>query len=191
MAASETMGIFERARQRWGWVLALGIALIVLGFVALGDTELATIVSVALLGWILILSGVFHAVNWFRGREQRIYLHLLGFILDLVVGAILLSNPAVGAITVTLVLAIFLLVGGLMRLFDAMSSATPNRGWAILNGAISALLGLLLWIHWPVSGVWFIGFAVGVELIFRGWAWVMLAMWLRRPPTHPLTPAAA
>jgi len=181
MAASATMGIFEKARDRWGWILALGIGLIVLGFVALGDTALVTLMSVAVLGWILIISAIFHAVNWFRGREDRSYMHLLGFVLDLVVGVLLISNPAVGALTLTLVLAVFLLVGGLMRLFDAISSHVPRRGWMILDGAISVVLGILLWIHWPVSALWFIGFAIGVGLIFRGWSWVMLALWLRRP----------
>jgi uncharacterized membrane protein HdeD (DUF308 family) len=181
MAASATMGIFEKARDRWGWILALGIGLIVLGFVALGDTALVTLMSVAVLGWILIISAIFHAVNWFRGRENRSYMHLLGFVLDLVVGVLLISNPAVGALTLTLVLAVFLLVGGLMRLFDAISSHAPRRGWMILDGAISVVLGILLWIHWPVSALWFIGFAIGVGLIFRGWSWVMLALWLRRP----------
>ena len=181
MAASATMGIFEKARERRGWILALGIGLIVLGFIALGDTALVTLMSVAVLGWILIFSAIFHAVNWFRGREDRSYMHLLGFVLDLVVGVILISNPAVGALTLTLVLAVFLLVGGLMRLFDAISSHAPRRGWMILDGAVSVLLGILLWIHWPVSALWFIGFAIGVGLIFRGWSWVMLALWLRRP----------
>ena len=74
MGASATVGIFERARERWGWILALGVALIVLGFIALGDTVLVTIMSVALLGWVLVFSGIFHAVNWFRGREQRSFL---------------------------------------------------------------------------------------------------------------------
>jgi uncharacterized membrane protein HdeD (DUF308 family) len=98
-----------------------------------------------------------------------------------VVGAILISNPAVGALTLTLVLAVFLLVGGLMRMFDAIASQAPQRGWMILDGAVSVLLGILLWVHWPVSALWFIGFAIGVGLIFRGWSWVMLALWLRRP----------
>lgn len=74
MGAPATVGIFERARERRGWILALGVALIVLGFIALGDTVLVTIMSVALLGWVLILSGILHAVNWFRGREERSFL---------------------------------------------------------------------------------------------------------------------
>jgi uncharacterized membrane protein HdeD (DUF308 family) len=180
MSEPVTTDPFERIRERWGWFLVLGIAVIVLGVVALGDTIMVTLFSVVVLGWLLILSAIFHAVQWFRGRNQRHYLDLLGFVLDLVVGAILLSNPAVGALTLTLVLAVFFLVGGLMRAFGALSSDVPHRAWAVLDGAIAALLGVLLWIHWPSSALWFIGFAIGVELIFRGWAWVMLGLSLRR-----------
>jgi uncharacterized membrane protein HdeD (DUF308 family) len=180
MSAPITFPIFERIRERWRWFLVLGIAVIVLGVVALGDTILVTMVSVVLLGWLLIISAIFHAVQWFRGRAARHFLDLLGFVLDLVVGLILLSNPAAGALTLTLVLAVFFLAGGLMRAFSALSSEVPHRVWAILDGAVSALLGILLWVHWPWSGLWFIGFAIGVELIFRGWAWIMLALWLRQ-----------
>jgi uncharacterized membrane protein HdeD (DUF308 family) len=102
-----------------------------------------------------------------------------------VAGLILLANPALGALTLTLVLAFFFLVGGLMRLFGAASSDAPHRAWTILNGSVSALLGILLWIHWPGSGLWFIGLAIGIELIFRGWAWIMLAFWLRRRQVRP------
>jgi uncharacterized membrane protein HdeD (DUF308 family) len=186
MAAVVTAGTFERARSRWGWFLAFGIALIVLGFVALGDTFLVTIFSVAVLGWLLILSAIFHAVQWFRGgREARHYLDLFGFVINLVVGLILVIDPTVGALTLTLVLAAFFLVVGGMQLFTAVANEVPHRGWAILDGAVSLVLGILLFVHWPISALWFIGFAVGVALIFRGWAWIMLALWLRRPTRIP------
>jgi len=188
MSASVISRQIEHASARWGWLLGSGIALVVLGVVAFGDVVMVTVISVALLGWLLILSAIFHAVQWLRGREVRHFLDLLGLVLDLVVGLILLINPALGALTLTLVLAVFFLVGGLMRVFGALSSDIPHRAWTILNGAVSALLGILLWIHWPRSGLWFIGFAIGVELIFRGWAWIMLALWLRR---RKLTPAMA
>jgi uncharacterized membrane protein HdeD (DUF308 family) len=80
----------------------------------------------------------------------------------------------------TLVLAVFFLVGGFIRIIASFSFDVPNRIWAILNGIVAAVLGILLWIHWPVSGLWFIGLAIGIELIFRGWAWVMLALRMRR-----------
>src|SRR5215475_8260396 len=103
MAASAMAGAFERVTGRWVWFLVLGIALIVLGFIAFGDSAMATLFSVALLGWLFILSAVFHAVQWLRGREARHFLDLLGLIFDLVVGVILLDNPAFGALTLTLV----------------------------------------------------------------------------------------
>lgn len=180
MSASVWPGTFERLGEHRGWFLVLGIVLVGLGVVALGDTVMVTLVSITLLGWLLIVSAIFQAVYWLRGREDRHFLDLFVFVLDFVVGLILLSNPASGALAITLVLAVFFLVGGLMRVFGALSSEAPHRAWAILDGAVSTLLGILLWVHWPSSALWFIGFAIGIGLIFRGWAWIMLSLWLRQ-----------
>jgi uncharacterized membrane protein HdeD (DUF308 family) len=187
MGASVWPGTFERLRERRGWFLVLGIALIVLGVIALGDTILMTLVSVVLLGWLLVISAIVEAAHWLRGREERHFLDLFAFILDFIVGLVLLRSPAAGALALTLVLAVFFLVGGLMRVFGAISSEAPHRAWAIVDGAISALLGILLWLQWPSSALWFIGFAIGIGLIVRGWAWLMLGMRLREAGLAPAT----
>lgn len=179
MAASIGASI-EHLQEHRGWLLGMGVVLVALGVLALGDTVLATIVSIAFLGWLLLISAIFQAVHWVRSGEERHFLVLLAFVLDFVVGLMLLSNPAIGALTVTLVLSIFFLVGGLTRIFGAVASDIPHRAWAVVDGVISALLGILLWIHWPSSALWFVGFAVGIELIFRGWTWIALSMRLRR-----------
>jgi uncharacterized membrane protein HdeD (DUF308 family) len=180
MSAAVWPGTLEHIRERRGWFLVLGIILVGLGVLALGDTIIVTLLSVVFLGWLLIISAIVQAVHWLRGREERHWLDLFVFVLDFVVGLILLSNPAGGALALTLVLAAFFLVGGLMRVFGALSSDAPHRAWAVLDGAVSILLGILLWIHWPSSALWFIGFAIGIGLIFRGWAWIMLALWIRQ-----------
>jgi uncharacterized membrane protein HdeD (DUF308 family) len=179
MSAAAMAAGLERIGHKWGWFLVLGILQIVLGFVALGDTVAVTVISMIFFGWLLIFSAVLHALHWFRGSGQSFFLDLLGFIFDLIVGIVLLTNPAVGAAALTLVLAVFFLVGGLMRIFASLSFDTPHRVWAILSGVISAGLGILLWIHWPLTGLYFIGLAIGIELMFRGWAWVMLALRMR------------
>jgi uncharacterized membrane protein HdeD (DUF308 family) len=179
--------MFERLQERRGWFLLLGIVLIALGVLALGDTIMVTLLSVVFLGWLLIASAIFQAVHWFRGHEEGHLLDLFAFILDLVVGLILLSNPAGGALAITLVLAMFFMVGGVMRVFGALSSEAPHRIWAVLDGAVSALLGILLWVHWPSSALWFVGFAIGIALIFRGWAWIMLALRLRQRSAEAAT----
>jgi uncharacterized membrane protein HdeD (DUF308 family) len=45
---------------------------------------------------------------------------------------------------------------------------------------VSLLLGLLVYKQWPESGLWVIGLFVGIELIFNGWAWIMLSLCVRQ-----------
>ena len=172
-------GPFASLTLKWGWLLALGIALIVLGTVALGDTLAVTLVSVFLIGWLLIASGIFHVVHLFRHSEIRSFWNILGTICDFGAGAYMVANPALGALTLTLVLAAFLLVSGVTRLIGVFRANLPHKFWPVLNGILSIVLGILLWAHWPWTGLWFIGFAIAIELIFRGWAWVMVALALR------------
>jgi uncharacterized membrane protein HdeD (DUF308 family) len=101
---------------------------------------------------------------------------LVGTPCDFVAVIYLVVHPALGALTLTIVLAAFLLASGVTRLIDAFRSEMPNRTWAVVDSILSIALGILLWAHWPFTGLWFIGFAVAVGLIFRGWAWVMIAL---------------
>jgi uncharacterized membrane protein HdeD (DUF308 family) len=184
MAATALFGELDRVRRNWGWFLALGIALIVLGIIALWVSFLATIISVLVLGWILIIGGVLQIISSFGARDGAggIFLHLLTGILALVVGWLLVVNPGTGAIALTLLLATFFLVSGAFRVIAALALRFPNWGWGVLGGVITFILGAMVWAHWPSSGLWFIGLAVGVDMIFHGWAWVMFALAVRNLP---------
>jgi len=171
----------EELRSRSGWFLGLGIVLIVLGIIALGLTELTTIVSVLVLGWFLVISGVVEGINAFRNRNSGGFLlNLLAGLLGVVVGLMFVSHPVAGALALTLLLGAFFLVEGIFRIVGAVRLGVPHRGWMALGGAITGLLGVLLLVQWPSSALWFIGLAVGVDMIFRGWAWLMLAIIVRR-----------
>jgi uncharacterized membrane protein HdeD (DUF308 family) len=41
------------------------------------------------------------------------------------------------------------------------------------------VLGGLILAQWPSSGLWVIGFFIGLNLIFYGFAWIALAAGLR------------
>ena len=180
MAAPATnLGMYGSLHLKWGWMLALGILLIVLGFVALGDTVALTVVSVFLIGWLLLGSALIHIIHLIRHTEVRSFWSFISVLLDIIVGVLLIADPALGAVTLTLVLAAFFIVTGVMRLIHAANSSIPHRFWPIINGLVSILLGVILWIHWPVSGLWFIGLAIAIELMLRGWTLVMLAFALR------------
>ena len=173
----------EEVRRNWGWFLALGIALIVLGVLALGAPWLVTLATVLLFGWLLLFAGVFEAVGAFWARRwSGFFLHLLAGTLNVVIGLLLIAHPVAGAAGLTLLLAAFFLVGGLFRLGVAAAVQFPGWPWAVLGGAVTALLGILIWAEWPSSALWVIGLFVGIELIFRGLGWVMFALAARELP---------
>lgn len=180
---SEIMGIGmsldPAARQElgrhWGWCVALGVALIVLGTIALGASTLTTLVSVVFFGWLLLLGGVTHLVHAFRVRRWGgFFRHLLGGLLGVVVGLMLATRPAAGALSLTLLMAAFFMVSGLFRILAALAVRFPGWGWALFGGAVTLVLGVMVWSEWPVSGLWVIGTFVGIDMIFDGWALVSL-----------------
>ena len=61
----------EGLRHRWGWFLVLGILMLLLGTIALIIAPAATVGTVLVLGWLIVLSGVIEAIHAFRMRKWR------------------------------------------------------------------------------------------------------------------------
>jgi len=178
------LGTLEEFRHRWGWFLALGIVLIFLGTFALFVVPAATVATVMVLGWLMIFSGVVEAVHAFRvQRWGGFFLHMIGAVLGVLVGLLVVTHPVAGALAWTLLFASFFTVIGVFRLIAAARLKFENWGWAAFDGAVTLALGIMLWIGWPWSGFWFLGLAVGITLILRGWSYVMMAIALRSLPS--------
>jgi uncharacterized membrane protein HdeD (DUF308 family) len=176
----------EEVRKHSTWFLVLGIALVILGMIAIGWAVATTIVSVIFLGWLLIIGGVLHVIHGFKHRPwSGFFINLLAGVLYAVAGFVMVANPALAAVTLTLLIAMILIVAGLFRLFVAFSTPLDHRGWLILNGVVSILLGVMIWRSWPVSGLWVIGMFVGIDMIFDGWTEIMLALSVRRTAAEP------
>src|SRR5207248_4407466 len=91
------------------------------------------------------------------------------------------ASPGAAAAVLTLLLAAYFLVAGLFRIAVALAVRFPHRGWDLFGGAVAALLGVLIAAEWPSSAAWVIGTFLGIDLLLRGWAWVMLALAVRQP----------
>ena len=177
MATSPLFFECDIIRPRWGWLLALGILMVILGAVALFIMPAATIGTALVLGWLLVISGVIELIHAFRVRRWGgLFLHLLGGLLGVFVGFLIVTHPVAGAVAWTLLFASFFTVIGLFRLIAAISLKFPNWGWAVFDGIITLALGIMLWLQWPSSGLWFLGLAVGVSLLLRGWSYIMFAI---------------
>ena len=178
----------EKIRESWGWFLVLGIALAVLGVCCVASAVTATFATVFVFGWLLLISAVFQLVHAFRtGTWSGALLNLLSALFRGFTGFLMISHPVMGAEALTVVLASFFIVAGLFRAVASPIVRFPRWGWAVFSGAITAVLGFLLLAQMPVSGVWFIGFAIGVDLIFDGIATTGLAAAVHHVPR----PAAA
>jgi uncharacterized membrane protein HdeD (DUF308 family) len=184
-SARPQLADIQELAQHWKWLLGLGLISIMIGTLALGSSVLVTLASVILFGWILLLMGGMEAVHSFWQRKWGgFFLHLVNGILSVVVGFLIVGNPGASALVLTLLLAMFFMVGGLFRIIAALTMRFPSWGWRLLNGVVTLLLGIFIWNQWPVSGLWVIGLFVGIDLIFSGWSSVMLALAARRmtPP---------
>lgn len=170
-------------REHWWWLTLLGVMLVVFGTAAIVVptlTVVTTLAAVIMLGIGLMISGVAIIVAAFwTGRWSGFLLQMLVGLLYLVGGFAITAAPGEGAIAATLVLASFFIVLGSFRLVAALTFRFPQWGWVLLNGAVTLLLGVIIFRHFPSSAPWVIGLLVGVEMLFYGWTWIMLSLALR------------
>jgi uncharacterized membrane protein HdeD (DUF308 family) len=166
--------------QNWGWFLAFGIGLMLLGILAVVRSVAATVVSMLFFGWLLLIAAGIEVVQLIMvGKWAGHFQHVLAAVLFAVVGALIVWRPVVTAEILTLLMGAFFLVAGLFQLIEPFWIGLPGWGWHVLNGLITLVLGVLVLAQWPVSGLWVIGMFIGIELLFYGGAWVALALSLR------------
>lgn len=173
----------QKLRRNWGWFVGLGAVLILLGGLAISYPVAATVTTVELFGVLLVAGGAVEIVSgiWARGWGG-LFLHLLSGVLSLFVGVVLLDRPLIGAGVYTLLLAVFFVASGLVRVFVSANRQFSGWGWGLVSGAVTFLLGLMIWRQFPGSSLWVIGLLLGVDLIFNGWSWVMLGLAVRSGP---------
>jgi uncharacterized membrane protein HdeD (DUF308 family) len=177
----------EALAKNWGWFVGLGALMVVLGLIAIAAPAVATLAVGIMVGWLLMIGGIAQIVQAFgSGRWRGFFLHLLGGVLYLAVGALIVFDPLGGAIALTILFAAFLVVQGVFQIIFAWQ-LRPLRtwGWAMVNGILSLVLGVLIWMEWPSSALWVLGLLVGIHLVFSGWALIMIGFAVRRHASEP------
>jgi len=176
-----TVGIPPEVIHNWGWFLAFGIGLMLLGIAAIIRSVKATVISMSFFGWLLLIAaGIETAQAILVGKWAGFFLHLLAAVLFGVTGALFVWKPMISAEVSTLFMAMFFLMAGLFQLVSALVIHLPGWGWYTLDGIVTFVLGILILAEWPVSALWVIGLFVGISLVFYGWAWIALALCLRQ-----------
>lgn len=173
----------EAIRAQWVWLLVLGIVLVVAGTLALGAPLVASLATALFFGAMLLVGGVAQLVGSFWTRDwSGFFLMLLMGLLYVALGLLFLNRPVSALEALTLLLACALMVGGAFRIVGSLMQRFPQWGWICASGVLNLVLGILIWQQWPFSGFWVIGLFVGIDMIFDGWTWIMLALRLKRLP---------
>jgi len=184
--------IFGKLKKNWGWLLALGIVSIVLGTIGLYMTFAMTLATVLFFGAIILAGGLLQLVQAFSCKGWKGVLgHVLIALLYIVAGILILQDPLLATGVLTLVLAGILIAVGVIRITMGIQHRKAASGWywSVLTGIVSILLGGMIVVQWPVSGLWVIGLFVAIELILNGWSYVFVAIAARKAGRE--APAAA
>lgn len=167
------------------WSIVWGVLLIIAGALAIASPMVAAIAISILLAWLIVFAGVIHLIVGFHAhRAGSIFWKLLVGIAYLCVGGYLLMHPVLGVASFTLALAFLFVIEGVLNivLFFRMRSVSGSS-WVLIDGIITLLLGLMIYLQWPSSSAWAIGTLVGISMIISGVTRVMLSFAVRKAAT--------
>jgi uncharacterized membrane protein HdeD (DUF308 family) len=170
-----------------------GVLLIVFGVVAVGMPLLAAVAVSALVAWLIVLAGIVHLMLAFRVHSAgSVIWKLLVGLAYLCFGGYLLMHPLLGVATLTLLLASLFLIEGLLNIvLYVQMRPIHGSSWLLVDGIVTLLLGLLIYMQWPSSSAWAIGTLVGVSMIFSGVARVMMSLAVRKATDVVSSPASS
>ena len=164
--------------HNWGWLLAQGILLVVLGTIGLGIIIWLTLASVFIFGVFLFIGGGVQILQTFKCRGwESILWHGLIAVLYVVAGFSIMADPLAASLLFTLLLAGALVGIGVVRLIMAFQLRRVKYWfWPLIGGIAAIVLGVMILARWPVSGLWVIGLFVAIEKIFNGWSYIFIAL---------------
>jgi len=165
-----------------GVAVGVGIALMVAGALAIFAPFIAGLSVMLVIGMLLLAGGIALCLLAFRvgAFGQGLPLLLMGALM-VFAGLYVFSHPVAALASMTLVLAAYLVVTGVVELFAGFGARPePGWGWMVFTAIVTLLLGVMLWRQFPVSGVWAIGTLFGIKLIMNGLSMTSIGMAVRR-----------
>ena len=176
MASARTPSL-ERLSERWKITMVLGVILASVGIVAIVVPAAASVGVAIFLGWVLVFGSIVQLFNAFSvDSTAAMMVRLILTVLMAAAGIYLLVAPLKGTITLTVVLTIWFIATGAVRLFTAFRDrGTPAAGTMAISGGLAIVLGILVALKLPSSSSWALGLLVGLDFLCFGWVLIMLA----------------
>jgi len=131
----------------WVWLLR-GLLFIAFGIMAFVSPAITATTLAIWFAAFLFIDGVFSLVHTFRhwkGNDDK-WLMFAEAAISIVLGILLLQNPQVTLLYVSLMLAFWFIYSGIVKIGLAIQvrKEIEGEGWLIAGGAISVILGIVL-----------------------------------------------
>lgn len=168
-------------RSKWGWFVGLGIVMLIVGVIALGNLLAATVATVYLVGIMMLIAGGFEIAQSFGVKTWGgFFWWLLGGLLYAIAGIMAFTNPLLASAVLTLLLAASLVASGVVRAWIGYKHwSHQGSGWIIAGAIITVLAGLVIAARWPTNSLWVLGLFLAIDMIFQGWTAIALGLALK------------
>ncbi|UKY53798.1 HdeD family acid-resistance protein [Streptomyces inhibens] len=159
----------EQLGRSFGRLAVLGVVLVVAGLLGLVYVGVATLTTMLLFGWLLLVGGVVGLLHAVQSRGSNFFwLAVIVAALNIAAGVVVICRPEVSAAALTMFAALLFLAGGVFRLVGGVVVRGPQFGWTLVQGAFGILLGVLVLADWPHSSLYVIGCFFSLALLFDG-----------------------
>lgn len=170
-------------KKSTGWIIALSVALIVLGVLAIVLPSIASAFFTLTIGWLTLVSGIVMVVQSLQSKPVRgFWLSLVVGIFYAIAGVYILLNVKAAVVALTFAFGLLFVVEGIFTIIMAFTNRAGHRmSWLVaLNGIITLILGIMVLNQFPFSALWLIGLYVGISLLMSGISLLAAALAVRR-----------
>lgn len=163
-------GVANHLKRASAWAIVWAILIILAGALAVGLPWISGLGVALVVGWLLVVSGVFQLIEAFHAKASGAFFwRLLVGGVYLIGGFDIAIHPAEGLLTLTLILGIILIVQGIIGILSFFSyRSKPGAYWILVNSILAVGLGVFIWWDGRRAAVWVIGTLVGFILIVTG-----------------------
>ena len=169
-------------RQSATWSMVLSVLMIAAGVMAIWRPSLAGLTVTMMFGWLLIATGALHLGFAWRGQgAAAVFGETAIAVLCGGIGVYMLARPVAGLTSLTLAIAGYLAVKGILEGAIALKlRPLPGTGWLLFDAILTVVIAALIASAWPGSTAWAVGLMVGIAMVSSGFARLMLSSAVRR-----------
>jgi len=158
----------------------MGILTIILGILAMMMPYVTGQSVLMLIGIVVMAAGILRLIWAFKAGSlgKGILVFLIG-VLTLLAGFWIITEPFIAAGALTIVLSVYFFADGLAEVIAAFS-VEEGKGWLLFDGAVTVVLGVLLFMGFPISGPLAVGVLLGIKLLMAGITMLTLGSAVKR-----------